>query len=92
MAKVSVDFLSYASVKRTIVVDVPDTGDAATKLAAARRLAAVEMAKDEDRNNAKGDWHVNYVSDPPFIDSAPRFVAPGIVSTKAGGKPAGLFG
>ena len=77
MPLVSVDFLSVATVKRTIVVDVPAGGIPASQLAAARQKAGVEMAKNEDRDNAAGDWAVLRVLDPPFIDSAPRFVPPG---------------
>jgi hypothetical protein len=95
MPLVSVDFLSVATVKRTIVVDVPTVGTPASQLAEARQKAGIEMAKDEDRNNVAGGWSVLRVVDPPFIDSAPRFTASSLDPASVAAitnRPKSLFG
>lgn len=94
MPLVSVDFLSVATVKRTIVVDVLLVGTPAEQLATARQKAGIEMAKDEDRNNLTGSWSVLRVVDPPIIDSAPRFTVSSIdaASAELMGRPKTLFG
>jgi hypothetical protein len=73
LVEVNVDFLSVASVVRTVTVKVPRQVSTAVTLQLARKQAEVVMARDEDRENATGAWQVIRVIDPPFIDSAPRF-------------------
>jgi hypothetical protein len=100
MARIAVDFLAVATVKRTLVIEVPDEGTAAEKLALARRKATIEMAKNEDRDNVTGSWSPLRLLDPPFIDSAPRFVSGSLdpqAAAAVGGllsaaKPKTLFG